>query len=457
MRIPARLSLLSLPLFLFGCPSNPGGTGGAAGASGSTGTVAWEAGPLPDGAIHHPCTLPGAVQFSKTGTVTVPGGDPNLPTLDFLHLPAGFCAHYYGNVGNVRQMRFAPGGELFVASPTTATTGGGAGGMNAIVVLPDDDKNGYADGVTVFLDSLPSTQGLLFNGGMFYYQDQTRIMQLPYKTGDRTPSGAATPVVDITFYTSGLHWPKTLDVNDDGHIFVGNGGDQGEQCAEPHPFHGGIVEIDGTSGGKQIVAKGFRNPIAVRCARGHNQCFALELALDYSASQGGREKLVPIREGDDWGFPCCATQGLPYSGVSTTAGNTPNCGGVAAEDVGFLIGDTPFGLDFEAGHWPPPYAGSAFVATHGAAGSWTGARVVMVPMDSATGLPVRARTRAARTRVWSTSRPAGTTTPSPTAGPPPWRSRPTGGCSWATTIRATSSGSPRCSAPAPLTCRQTQS
>src|SRR6185437_12834260 len=182
--------------------------------------------------------------------------------------------------------------------------------------------------------------------------------------------------------------PKTLDVSDDGHIFVGNGGDQGELCTEPHPFHGGIVEIDGTPGGKQI-AKGFRNPIAVKCARGHNQCFALELALDYSASQGGREKLVPIREGDDWGFPCCATQGLPYSGVTTTQGNTPNCGGVAAEDVGFLIGDTPFGLEFEPGHWPPPYAGSAFVATHGAAGSWTGARVVMVPMDSATGLPVK--------------------------------------------------------------------
>ncbi len=40
-----------------------------------------------------------------------------------------------------------------------------------------------------------------------------------------------------------------------------------------------------------------------------------------------------------------------------------------AETNSFLIGDTPFGLDFEPGHWPGPLAGRAFVATHGAAGS----------------------------------------------------------------------------------------
>src|SRR6185437_1008761 len=112
MRTLFLLPLLPVP-FLLGCPSsqphNPG---------------SYEAGPLPDGAIKHPCTLPGAVQFTANGPVVVPGGDPNLPALDYLHLPVGFCAHPYGVVGNARQMRFAPGGELFVSSPTTPTTGG---------------------------------------------------------------------------------------------------------------------------------------------------------------------------------------------------------------------------------------------------------------------------------------------------------------------------------------------
>ncbi len=342
----------------------------------------------PDAAIPHPCTLPGTVQFTSTGTVTVPGAPASAPSLAFLHLPVGFCAHYFGTVGNARQMRFAPGGELFVASPTTGTTGGGPGGQSAILVLPDDDGDGVADANLTFLGGLPSTQGLLFANGHFYYQDHTQILRVPYSVGDRTPQASSGLVADLTAYTSPLHWPKALDIADDGTIYVGNGGDQGEACVEPHPFHGGIFALDGASGGT-AVARGLRNPIAVRCAPGHDRCFALELAKDYSAAQNGREKMIPIHAGDDWGFPCCATQGLAYQGVSLPDGGAaPDCSGVVAETNGFLIGDTPFGLDFEPGHWPSAWAGHAFVANHGAAGSWAGARIVSIPMDPSTGLPL---------------------------------------------------------------------
>src|SRR5262249_3691637 len=37
-----------------------------------------------------------------------------------------------------------------------------------------------------------------------------------------------------------------------------------------------------------------------------------------------------------------------------------------------------------------PYAGSAIVSLHGAAGTWLGARVVAIAMDPATGLPLPA-------------------------------------------------------------------
>jgi glucose/arabinose dehydrogenase len=353
--------------------------------------------PVPDGALAHPCTLPGAVQFTTNGTVTVPGGSPSWPSLAFLHLPTGFCARYYGTVGNARQIRFAPGGELFVASPTSLTTGGGQNGQAAIIVLPDYDQDGLADAPATFISwsgvNKAMTQGMLFANGYFYYQDGTppgtKIMRVPYAPGDLKPSSQAQQVADINFYTSTLHWPKTMDVADDGSIYVGNGGDQGETCAFPHPFHGGIVKIDAAPGGPNPnglqVARGFRNPIAVRCAQGHNQCFALELALDYSAGGGGREKMVPIRPGDDWGFPCCATKDLPYHDAGATLNN---CSGVSAETNSFLIGDTPFGVDFESGKWPGQWAGRAYVVTHGAAGSWTGARMVAIPIDPTSGLPM---------------------------------------------------------------------
>jgi glucose/arabinose dehydrogenase len=338
-----------------------------------------EAGPV-DASITKFCDLPGSVQFTTNGTVTLPGS--NTSQLSFLHLPAGFCVHYFGNVPNARQLRFAPGGELFVASPTTSTTGGGVNGKQAVQVLPDDDRDGYADTQRTFLSGLPSTQGLLFTDGYFYYQNGTKILRVAYQSGDRAPSGPSEVVADIQVYSSDLHWPKSLDQADDGTIYVGNGGDQDEICNEPHPFHGGILKLDGSMAGTQ-VAKGFRNPIAIRCEHGKNLCFATELARDYSEDLGGREKLVPIRAGDDWGFPCCATKGLPFPEATGA-----DCSTVTSEDAAFLIGDTPFGLDFERGKWPAPYTGAGFVPLHGAAGTWLGARLVALAINPQTGLPL---------------------------------------------------------------------
>lgn len=334
------------------------------------------------------CDLPGSLRFTEHGATQVPGG-PALGSLAFLTLPPGYCAHPFANIGNTRQLRFAPGGELFVASPSTGTTGGGQGGRGMIFVLPDDDRDGIADELITFLDELPSTQGLLFTKKHFYYQDATKILRVPYAASDRAPSGPSELVADINVYSSTLHWPKPLDQADDGTIYVGNGGDQGEACDPAQPFRGGILELDGSPHAKP-VSRGFRNPIALRCQRGYNRCFALELAMDYTALLGGREKLVPISEGDDWGFPCCFTRNRAASNVAPTQ----DCSNVMAEDVSFAIGDTPFGFDFEPGRWAAPYKNSVFVALHGEAGTWHAARLVAVDVDPASGLPMASTTLA---------------------------------------------------------------
>jgi glucose/arabinose dehydrogenase len=329
------------------------------------------------------CDLPGSLQFTETGKVLVPGG-PRAPDLSWLELPTGFCAHYYGRVGNVRQLRVAPGGELFAASPTTSTTGGGEGGRRAIVVLPDDDLDGVADRTITFIDELPSTQGIMFADGYFYYQEHTRILRIPYAPGDRSPSGAPEEVVNLNngngYYESRLHWPKVLDIADDGTIYVTNGGEQSEKCEADHPFRGGIVAVDGSPGGKRI-AKGFRNPIGIRCLRGFNRCYAIELARDYTWNMGGREKLVPVREGDDWGHPCCATANQPYPDLRPV----PDCSQVDSEGGAFVIGHTPFDVDFELGKWPPPWNNRAYIPMHGAYGTWEGARLVSIAFDPVTG------------------------------------------------------------------------
>jgi glucose/arabinose dehydrogenase len=326
--------------------------------------------------------MPGATVRSGGAVTHVPGG-PSTPDLSWITVPDGFCVHYFGNVGNARQLRFAPGGELFVASPTTRTAANGPNGRAAIVVLPDDNHDGVADTTLTFLSSLPSTQGLLFNAGYFYYQDGTAIRRMKYQAGQRQGGAGGDVIADITVYQAGLHWPKVLDVARDGTIFVSNASDQDEPCDPARPFHGGILKLDETHGVIE-VAKGFRNPIALRCSPDHDGCFAAELSLDFSAMQGGREKIVPIRDGDDWGFPCCATHNFPYTGITPVS----DCSHIVAESVAFIIGETPFALEFDPGRWPAPYTHNLFVTMHGAFGSWVGARMVAIPSDPATGAPL---------------------------------------------------------------------
>ncbi|MBK7860282.1 MAG: hypothetical protein IPJ65_17045 [Archangiaceae bacterium] len=354
------------------------------------------------------CEQAGAWVHDSAGYHQVEGLDEAGADLSYLRLPEGFCARWYGRVGNPRQLRFAPGGELFVASPTTGTTSSGPQGRAEIVALPDDDRDGLADGVVTWRTGLGSTQGLLFTDGGLYFQDGPRIMREPYAPLDRTPRQAAPDMVAfVSAFVSVGHWPKTLDVSDDGTIYLTNGGDQGEACDLSHPFRGGVLALDPSApDGVRQIAKGLRNPIYLRCHRdGHNYCFANELAKDYSGEQGGREKLFLVHEGDDWGYPCCASQDLPFSDVclscsamtETLADSTatcrstnqcsPTCGGVMPESASFIIGDTPFGLEFIDAQFPSPRDHHVYIAPHGAFGTWAGARVVAVAMDTATGLP----------------------------------------------------------------------
>lgn len=408
----ASILLLCLSFcFGAGCRNEPPSSGDA-GTRDAGADAGRDAGRFPDGGVPAcdiiptgACGLPGSwvhdprVTNDDPKVCVVPGGSQK-PDYEWLNVPEGFCVHPYAEVSNARQLRFAPGGDLFVASPTAGTTGGGSRGLKSIVVLPDDDHDGYADSVVTFKNNLPSTQGLLFANGSFYYQDDVSILREPFTAGQRVSNGAPDPFVTISVYRSALHWPKTLDISDTGRIFLGNGGDQNEACEQPTgtatdmPFHGGILELDGTAGGKRI-AKGLRNPIDVKCHRdGHGFCFATELALDYSASTHGREKLILIRENENWGFPCCASEDLPYSGVKIPClGNpgqmcAPECSTVIEEKVSWVIGDTPFGFDFVDEQFPAPWNHKVFVTLHGAAGTWFGARVVAIDMDPATGLPL---------------------------------------------------------------------
>ena len=64
----------------------------------------------------------------------------------------------------------------------------------------------------------------------------------------------------------------------------------------------------------EIVARGFRNPMYLNCLP-WGACYAAELSGDGWDSIGGREKLVELHDGDDYGYPCCVDRGMVVPGT----------------------------------------------------------------------------------------------------------------------------------------------
>ena len=290
------------------------------------------------------------------------------------------CAHEFATVGNTRQFRFAPSGELFVASPTRHTTGGGPAGQAAIVVLPTTMVMALPTHRPSSFATCPPPKGC----SLRTVSSSTKTIRVscasPSQRRSRRGRNVPSLAAEVPYYSSTDIGRNCRDQADDGTIYVTNGDDEQLGCDAPAPS-GAACSSWMVPLRRSRWRRGFRNPIALRRLRGKNLCYAVELSRDYSGPRGGREKIVPVRDGDDWGFPCCATQNLPFgrSFLARIARRSRR------RALSFLIGDTPFGIDFELGKWPAPYTNGAFVPLHGAVETWAGARVVAIAVDPSTG------------------------------------------------------------------------
>ena len=324
-----------------------------------------------------------------------------------LHVPPGFCVRRYSGpqayVAAPRVMRFSPSGDLFVAAPLVSTPGGSNGGQGAIVVLPDDDHDGRADTALPYLgggasssslacnqhdadpNDLACVHGLAFTDTHIYFTRRDDVRRIPWKAGDRVAPAGASELVATLGTKPSARFTHTLDVSStSGALYVSRGRFDAGLC-DDSGAEGAVLSLD--LGAPMpvtpaVVAQGFRNPLYLRCHPESGTCFANELSGDTWSGIGGREKLVPIASGQDWGYPCCVAKGLP---VPPQVGG---CDGISAEMVSILLHDTPFGLDFERGNFPPAFRGAAFIALHGAFPSWDGTRLVAVAVDPASKSPV---------------------------------------------------------------------
>lgn len=290
-----------------------------------------------------------------------------------LRVPAGFCVRKYADVPHPRTMVIASNGDLLIGSPglTYVTTTGP--GTSGVVVLSDDDRDGTAERHD-FLTGVNDIHGVAIGGGFLYYTTMTSIFRTPYRDGQRAETPGMREDLRMPGEFAGQRATHPLARSLGGNMFSSRS--MSPSCGNP------IGEIYRVSmGTATMIARGFRNPMYIRCHFAHELCAATELGDDGSAM--AMEKLLILSTSGDYGYPGC-------DGRGTLARCGGSCASITVEDIRFPINDTPFGFDWERGQWPEPYRHGLFVALHGSyftSPGYRNAGLVYVSTDPATGRP----------------------------------------------------------------------
>lgn len=318
------------------------------------------------------CSSPAPATTSNVSTDTT-----RVAALDGkLLVPAGFKVAYYSpSVPGVRFMAIGPDGAVYASQPD----------RGRIVRLPDANKDGVADSITVVATGLNQPHGLAFRGGALFVANTDGVVRLALNA-----NGAATgPATYVNRYAAGGgHWTRTIVFGADGAMYVAVGSSC-NLCVEQSSDRAAVLRFNEDGSGKRVFASGLRNAVGLAV---HPQTGAVW------ASQNERDNLRPsfedlppeeiniLTDGADYGWPYCYGDRTPNPEYADAA----RCARTVAPALAMQAHSAPLGMSFltNASSFPAEFRGDLLVAFHG---SWnrdtpTGAKVVRVRV--ANGKPV---------------------------------------------------------------------
>ena len=326
-----------------------------------------------------------------------------------LSLPPGFCATVFADdLGHVRHMAFGPGGVLFANtwsgryfphSPPPAAP--------FMVALRDAKGTGKADQVARFGpgpgDGVAGGSGVAVYKGHVYAELNDKIVRYPLGK-DGLPENAPSEVVLSGMPLTGDHPMHPFVISPKGEIFVDMGSITNACQAQNRKLHvpgqtpcteketrGGLWKYEADKLGqvfsaKERYASGIRNGEGLSfdaagrlydTQHGRDQLPANwpESYTDLKhATELPAEELLLVRPGGDYGWPECY-----YDGFQDKLVLAPEYGGDGGKAIGPCAKRIPPVAAFPA-HWAPndmaiynagafpkPYRGGAFIAFHG---SW---------------------------------------------------------------------------------------
>lgn len=314
-----------------------------------------------------------------------------------LIVPAGLTISIIANVGEARELAFAPNGDLFVG-----TLG------SKVYVVPNADGASSASAPKVFADVGDSpAAGVAVDtsaqDSAIYVGSQFGVYRIPYTVGDESAQSAPVKIASVRPGGSGDH--STTSVAVVGSTLYASVGSSCDACTETDPTRATIQQMALNGSGMTPKAIHIRNAaLAVNSITG--TLWAGVAGQDTLPTGHPYEYFDPVSLHAgvaDYGWPQCEENHVAYA-------QGANCSNTVAPRVEFPAYQTIIGAAFSAAspsgayHLPGQYAGGAFVAMHGSWHTQNGIsiappRVAFVPMSGDT--PASAVDWSDPTKQWS--------------------------------------------------------
>jgi glucose/arabinose dehydrogenase len=284
-------------------------------------------------------------------------------------VPVGFAAETIARVPRVRELSFAPNGDLF------------AGTLSGdVYIIPRADFEAQKPRVFIHIDDAP-VAGVLVHGSSLYIGSQHAVWELAYVPGELQASSEPRKIASVRPGNGRDHITTSLAVARDRlYASVGSSCDA---CSESDQTRATIQEMDLDGHGMRAKATHIRNAIALAVNPQTGEVWAGVAGQDRLEQGHPYEIFDPFtlhRGAPDYGWPVCYED-------RRAAVDGANCAAMTVARVVLPAYDTPIGAVFYPADargkfaFPREYRGGAFVTLHG---SWhfpfVPPRVVYVPM-----------------------------------------------------------------------------
>lgn len=273
---------------------------------------------------------------------------------------------FASGIEGARFMAESPSGVIFLSVPSDGT----------VVALPDRDRDGVADDVTVYARGLKRPHGLAFRDGALLVAETGAIVELRDNDGDLRADTKRVLTTDVP--SGGGHWTRSIELGPDGAVYL-SAGSSCNACVEKDSRRASVLKFTGQNA--EPFATGLRNTVGFEFHPKTGQLWGVDNGRDMLGDDLPPEELNLIVAGGDYGWPYCYGRRVP----DPELGSAERCRKTKAPSVLMQAHSAPLGVSFgNRLKFPGRLRNSLLIAFHG---SWnrtvpTGYKVVAVPFNS---------------------------------------------------------------------------